>query len=567
MRSVLIPKPLALTAAAALFLTESLLSTPLLQAQKSPVLAAMEDELSRSMSDLRMKDAPPPYYIAYELQDRTLIDVSSRLGSVMETPPHHMRVLRVEVRVGSYDFDSSRFAMQGFGQGGAPFTGQTVLAPLDDDYDALRRAIWLTTDETYKRAVNVFARKKAAFQNRATADPLPDFSKEAPVQTELPLPQASASRDAAARVQQASAGFGSSADIDLSEASIAAVQGSRYYLNSEGFKSVTPIQLASFTMYAETQAPDGMPVRETYSVVENTIQDLPPGTELAARARELASRVTTARTAPVGEEFTGPVLLEGLGSSEFIAETLVPLVLARRSPDAENPRMVPAQPTPFLTRTGLRVMADAFSASDTPSLKQFQGKPVAGAFVVDDEGVPGKDVMLIDKGRLVTLLSSRVPQKNFPQSNGHGRAGGAQAGVFQLESALAITAAELKNKYLALLKAQDKTFGYIVRGVRPGGGANAGPAIDQIVKITLDGRETPVRGLRFANVPSTAFRDLSEASKERALYSYRAALSAAVSVIAPSLIFEELELQRTRDILQKPPVVPSPLKVETKTRQ
>ena len=63
----------------------------------------------------------------------------------------------VEVRVGSYDFDSSRFAMQGFGQGGAPFTGQTVLAPLDDDYDALRRAIWLTTDETYKRAVNVFA--------------------------------------------------------------------------------------------------------------------------------------------------------------------------------------------------------------------------------------------------------------------------------------------------------------------------------------------------------------------------------------------------------------------------
>ena len=165
---------------------------------------------------------------------------------------------------------------------------------------------------------------------------------------------------------------------------------------------------------------------------------------------------------------------------------------------------------------------------------------------------------------LVTLLSSRVPQKNFPQSNGHGRAGGAQAGVFQLESALAIPAAELKNKYLALLKAQDKTFGYIVRGVRPGGGANTGPAIDQIVKITLDGRETPVRGLRFANVPSTAFRDLSEASKERALYSYRAALSAAVSVIAPSLIFEELELQRTRDILQKPPVVPSPLKVETK---
>jgi len=38
------------------------------------------------------------------------------------------------------------------------------------------------------------------------------------------------------------------------------------------------------------------------------------------------------------------------------------------------------------------------------------------------------------------------------------------------------------------------------------------------------------------------------------------ATEAAVSVIAPSLIFEELEIQRIRDILQKPPVVPSPLK-------
>jgi microcin-processing metallopeptidase PmbA/TldD-like protein len=552
----------ALCPLAALSVAALLLSPPAapLHAQQSSILAAMQDEMSRSMSELRMKDAPPPYFIAYELQDRTMIDVSGRLGALVEDPPHHIRVLRVEVRVGSYDFDSSRFAMQGFGAGAAPLTGETVLAPLDDDYDALRREIWITTDEAYKRAVNVFARKKAAFQNRATTDPLPDFSKETPVETELPLLPSSAGRDAAARVQQPSAAFGANDVIDSSGVDISAIHGSRYYLNSEGFRTITPIQLASLAMYAETQAGDGMPVRETYAAVERTIQDLPSPAELVTRARELAARVTAARNAPVGEEFTGPVLLEGLGSSEFVAETLVPLVLARRSPDAENPRVVPAQPSPFLTRTGLRVMADAFSASDTPSLKQFQGKPVAGAYLVDEEGVRAKDVALINKGRLVTLLSSRIPQRNFPQSNGHGRAGGAQAGVFQLESALAIPAAELRNKYLALLKAQDKTFGYIVRGVRPAVGANAGPGIDQVVKVTLDGREEPVRGLRFANVPSTAFRDLSEASEERTLYNYRPGLSAAVSVIAPSLIFEELEIQRTRDILQKPPIVPSPLK-------
>ena len=56
------------------------------------------------------------------------------------------------------------------------------------------------------------------------------------------------------------------------------------------------------------------------------------------------------------------------------------------------------------------------------------------------------------------------------------------------------------------------------------------------------------------------------------MYTYRAApgssagsssLSsgvASVSVVAPDLLFEEIEIQRARDAPLKPPVVPSPLK-------
>jgi hypothetical protein len=162
----------------------------------------------------------------------------------------------------------------------------------------------------------------------------------------------------------------------------------------------------------------------------------------------------------------------------------------------------------------------------------------------------------------VTLLTSRTPQRHFSQSNGHGRSGTVLAGVFELESTQAIPSGELKKKYLALLQAQDKTFGYIVRSVRSDGqgGTAGGPGIDSIVKVALDGQETPVRGMRFGSVAPTAFRDLAEASIERTVFSYRAGATAAVSVIVPSLIFEELEIQRVRDILQKPPVVASPLK-------
>jgi PmbA/TldA metallopeptidase C-terminal domain len=533
-------------------------------AQESPTLAAMQDEMKRSMAELRMKGEAPPYYIAYEVLDRTMSDVSGRLGAIVENPPRRTRTLRVEVRVGDYTFDSSRFVVQGFGGGGG-LSGETVIAPLDDDYDAMRREIWLTTDTAYKRAITMFARKKAAFQNRTASDPIPDFSEEPPVETIVPGWRLKADqRDRAAvvaRVQQPSAVFAAYPDVDLSEVAITQIHGTRYYVNSEGSKTVAPIHITSLTMYGEAQAGDGMPVRQTYTEVGRTLADLPPAADLVAKARQIAADVDAARVAPIGEEFAGPVLIDGTGGPQFVAETLTQMMQARRPPDAENPRMAQAPASPFLNRTGLRVMADAFSASDTPSLTHFEGKPLAGSYVVDDEGMRAKDVTLVQKGRLAALLTGRVPQKNFARSNGHGRSNTVLAGVFQVESSQAIPAAELKDKYIALLKAQDKAFGYIVRGVRSDGqGGAAGPGIDSIVKVTLDGRESPVRGMRFGSVSPMAFRDLAEASKERTVFSYRAGATSAVSVIAPSLIFEELEIQRVRDILQKPPVVPSPLK-------
>ena len=241
-------------------------------------------------------------------------------------------------------------------------------------------------------------------------------------------------------------------------------------------------------------------------------------------------------------------------------------MLARRAPDGEGPRFGQGQgqATPFLTRIGLRVMSDSFSVSDTPSLTQYAGRPVAGAYVVDDEAVPAEDVTLVEKGRLVTLLTSRTPQKSLPQSNGHGRSGSVQPGVFQVRSTQATPASDLKAKYLALLKVQGKPFGYIVRAIAapgdvPGGGGPGGPLILEAVKVTPDGKEESVRGLRFANVPSTAFRDILEASEERALHNYRVDGGTAASMIVPNLIFEELEIQKTREIVQKPPAVPSPL--------
>jgi hypothetical protein len=92
---------LALRAAAALVLAGTVALSPSasLNGQESPLVSAMQDEMKRSMSELRMKDAPAPYYIAYEVQDRTMTDVSGRLGAVIENAPRRMRVLQLKVHL------------------------------------------------------------------------------------------------------------------------------------------------------------------------------------------------------------------------------------------------------------------------------------------------------------------------------------------------------------------------------------------------------------------------------------------------------------------------------------
>ena len=97
-------------------------------------------------------------------------------AAIVDDLADRSRTLQVQVRVGDYAFDSSRFVTQDRGAGVVPSLSE-LPASLDDNYDAIRRQIWLTTDAAYKRAVSVFAKKKATFQNRAATDALPDFSR------------------------------------------------------------------------------------------------------------------------------------------------------------------------------------------------------------------------------------------------------------------------------------------------------------------------------------------------------------------------------------------------------
>jgi predicted Zn-dependent protease len=529
-------------------------------ASGAPVLGALKEELRRSMTNLQMKNEPKPYFASYTVVDATENSFEATLGALVEHRTARARILRTDVRVGDYAFDSSRFFASGIG--GA--MGSYALVPTDDNDAALRRHAWLLTDAAYKTAVEVFSRKKAAFQNRNDTEPVPDFTKVPAVERLEPVrPAASAPPDWEEAVKALSAMF-ARPEVVASDVSLGLSDGTRSFVSSEGSSIVDPVGVAVFRAGLTMLADDGMAVRDAVALVEPP-SGLPARAELTARATKLLSDLLVTRAAKVGEDYSGPVLLENEAATTLVAQSLVPFFLARRAPDSDDGRGNPSQATtPYLTRIGNRVLPESFTVKDTPSVTLWGTRAVGGAYTIDDEGVKAEDVTLVSGGRLKTLLTTRTPHKVLPVSNGHARGGGPQAGVFQIESADAVPLSALEEKYLEVLKTQGRPFGYILRRLASVGGRGT-LQITSAVKVTPDGREEPVRGLSIGTVTHYTFRDILAASTERNLFTYAApggtmaAVPTMVSVIAPSLIVEELEIQKNKEPLQKRPLVPSPL--------
>jgi hypothetical protein len=137
----------------------------------------MTDELRRSVSELQFKDLDKPYFIQYIVIDQERYRASATFGALTGSASTRVRYVQAQVRVGDYDFDNSEF-VSGSSFQGAPPAGVTTQAAIDDDYAAIRHALWLATDASYKQAVEQLARKRAFVQNKIRGDQIPDFSKE-----------------------------------------------------------------------------------------------------------------------------------------------------------------------------------------------------------------------------------------------------------------------------------------------------------------------------------------------------------------------------------------------------
>ncbi len=240
-----------------------------------------------------------------------------------------------------------------------------------------------------------------------------------------------------------------------------------------------------------TQAADGMRLDRSYATTGTSRSRIWIRRRSSRNMRsQLIASLTDLRKAPlVEEEYHGPLLL----SSDAGADTLHALVASGVT--ATRPKLGTEARTngPFASSYHARVLPEFLDVVDDPGLKSYNGKGLVGAYDVDDEGVPAQAVKLVVAGRLENYLIGREPVRDFPQSNGHGRAGLAAPprpaiGVLQVTAKDGLTDEELNSKLLELAKDRGLKNVYYVATM----GGKLTPRL--LYRVTPDGKRELVRG-------------------------------------------------------------------------
>ena len=524
-------------------------------AEKDPVLKAMLEEMDRSMSQLQLPGFAKPFFIQYRIEDVNEFSTRAEFGASEGSQHAHQRIARVTVRVGDYKADSS----------GGRGDGALELASLDDDPVALRSALWTATDQAYKSALAAYAQKQAALKQVQTPPQADDFSHEQPlISLTAPLTLV-VDEDAwtrrAAHVsglyQKDAAASAGEGNVQYSNAQFQAHTTTTWLVTSEGTIVRKSAQLYQQAFGVGTQAQDGMRLDRSYASTGVSLKDLDSQEVFEEHAQTLIASLAELRKAPlVDEEYHGPLLLSADAGADTM-RTLLPGGIT-----ATRPRLGTEARTngPFASSFHAQVMPENLDVVDDPLLKSYNGKGLVGAYDVDDEGVAAQAVNLVKAGRLENYLLGREPVRDFPESNGHARAGitgGARPsiGVLKVTASNGLTDDELNSKLLALAKDRGLKSVYFVETM----GGEMTPRL--LYRISADastvGKRELVRGAVLDDIDQRALRSsVAAAGKELFVDNFYADVP--VTVMAPALLLEDATVRRANAKNDKLPFYPPP---------
>jgi len=567
-------------------------------------LAALHDELQRSRDRLDLPGQERPYYIEYRLLDLDERTVSAQFGALVSSSTSRNRFMSVDVRIGNYKLDSSNFLSAGGFRGF--LGGSTGTVGIDRDYDSLRQDLWLATDQAYKQALDSLSNKQALLRSLANAPTIDDFSKvPSLVLVEPRIEPDWTNRNWESEAKTVSAVLRSHPELYNSRVTYHLIYATTYLVNTEGTQIRSSRTLAAIEASLGAQADDGMLLHNFVALYANRPSQLPMAEAVRQQVETAGRELVALRSAPAAQDYDGPVLFEARAAGSLLAQVLGPSLGGARPPLSTNSRFEQMLQSlggrsDWSGRIAQRVLPANVDLIDDPTVQQFQGQELIGAYGVDQEGVRAEKVAIVQSGLLRQLLMSRRPGPDFNDSNGHGRST-FLAVARPMMSNLFFTSSnttppdDLRRKFLDACKQNGQRFGLVIREMdNPviasssqeelsdslavlASGAQNGDRLPLLVyRVNVDdGREELVRGAIISQLTVRNLRNLLGIGSDAAVFSFAQSQDAEIAgtalgafgsasggvpmtMIAPSLLFEEVEIRGPHGEPRRMPLVPPP---------
>jgi predicted Zn-dependent protease len=539
--------------------------------RRMAVLQALKQELGRSREKLKLPGEEPPYFIRYIVREYDDHDMEARFGALLDDGYQNVRQAAVEVRVGNYQFDNTAddSAEKMFDLDDLDRYDPPQIAPLDDNLDALRATMWLQTDAQYKKALSLLHKKRGNRVTRMVEDEsLGSFSREKAEKAVDPKLAVSVDRAAwRERLRRVSGAFKAFPEVFDSQAKLSVSHQTRWIVTSEGTELVSERLIWGLHLSAQGRAADGLLVSQLKSFYGASERELPDEPALLKAAEQLAADVRRLREAPMMDPFNGPAILLPEAAGVFFHEALGHRLEGERQNDNK-------EGATFKGQIGKPILPEFISVLDDPTMRTVGKMSLNGFYRFDDEGVGARPVTLVEHGVLRNYLKSRTPVKGSLQSNAHGRAEGTLDPIGRMANTIVrserrVPYTKLKEMLLAEIRRQKKGFGLIIADIS-GGQTNTTTYDFQAFKgmprivYRVDGatgKETLVRGVEFVGTPIGSLNRIVAASDATGVFNGFCGAESGyvpVSTVAPALLISEIELQRTRRAMERPPILPAP---------
>lgn len=525
------------------------------RAESGAVERALDAELGRAVKQLDEPGYPPPYFVGVSAIDLDTFEQRCSMGATSSSSTYHQRIIVPDVHVGDYAFDSHPVSPP------ANFAGSQATA--EDNEFALRHDLWLMFDSSYKSATADFLRKQAMrVQRGKTEYDFDDLSRETPrSRPSAPPPSPWPAGSLESLCESASGAFRAAPGLLEATAEVQRKSVWQRLRNSEDFRVDMGREIAELELSAVDISTDGLKLYATRRFTASSAKDMPAAYEVESQAREMIADLDALKLAQTTSPFSAPTLIDPSVSAAVV------LAFGLRLSGEEQ--RDPGGAQIFKGKVGKAVLPEDFELEDDPTVDSFQGKPLVGHYEFDDQGIQPQRVALITDGILKGFLLSRYPVIGFPNSNGHGRAFagyhpvGAPGNLF-LRSKKPLPEKKLLELLREECRKDGKPYGIWVKKLRrfaqqQGTGGHGSIRLMPEMLYLVDaktGALTLVRDLDMVGTPLDLISNILKAGDD--VQAQNMDWNVPVSVVVPSLLLADGELQRAETKPEKHPILPPP---------